>query len=144
MSASRTDAALEFNHARLIAWWRSISSKFTAKRHHLSLFSLTTFPVIERFDRGVQTIEVCRIIGSVDRSDDFDADFLPRVDYVQDRWVNILIAYRNGKYLPPIEVYKFGDHYYVIDGHHRISVMRYHGQQYIEASVIELFSPCWN
>lgn len=143
-SASRTDAVLEFKHARQAAWWRSFSRKLTAKRSHLCIFNLTSYPITERIDRGVQTIDVYKIVGSMDRSDDFDADFLPRVDYVQDRWINIHLAYKNGEYLPPIDVYKFGDHYYVIDGHHRVSVMRYHGQQYIEASVIELFSPCWN
>jgi hypothetical protein len=143
-SASRNDAILEFSHARQTSWWHSVSRKITAKRSRLCIFNQTNCPITERVDHGVQTIELRKVVGSVNRSDDFDADFLPRVDYVRDRWVNIHLAYRNGEYLPPIDVYKFDEHYYVIDGHHRVSVMRFNGQQYIEASVIELQSPCWN
>ncbi len=141
---SRIAAAHEFQHARTAAWWRSVSRKLTAKPSHLRIFSPTECPIYDRIDRGVQTIELSRIVGSLDRSNDFNADFLPRVDYVQDRWIAIHLAYLQGEYLPPVQLYKFGDQYYVVDGHHRISVMRYHGQQYIEASVIELRTPCWN
>jgi hypothetical protein len=43
-----------------------------------------------------------------------------------------------GDELPPIDVYKVGDGYYVIDGHHRVSVARSLGRQSINARVIEV------
>jgi len=40
--------------------------------------------------------------------------------------------------LPPVELYQVGQVYFVRDGHHRISVARERGQEYIEAEVIEM------
>lgn len=40
--------------------------------------------------------------------------------------------------LPPIDVYKVGDDYYVIDGHHRVSVARNLGRPTINARVVEV------
>jgi hypothetical protein len=39
--------------------------------------------------------------------------------------------------LPPVELYKVGEIYFVVDGHHRISVARNQGQVFIEADVRE-------
>jgi hypothetical protein len=143
-SASRQIAHHEFEVARYRAWLHSISSKLIGKNTHLCLFNLAHCPITDGIDRGVQTIELARIVGTTGRSEDFDTAFRPRVDYIRDRWIDIYMAYTQGEFLPPIALYKFGDHYYVIDGHHRISVMRYHGQTYVEANVIELITPSWN
>ena len=43
-----------------------------------------------------------------------------------------------GEYLPPIDVYKLGNLYFVIDGHHRVSVARAQGAREIEAHVTEI------
>jgi hypothetical protein len=43
-----------------------------------------------------------------------------------------------GDELPPIDVYKVGDGYYVIDGHHRVSVARSLGRETIPARVVEV------
>ena len=43
-----------------------------------------------------------------------------------------------GGELPPIDVYKLGDNYYVIDGHHRVSVARQLGWDTIQARVVEV------
>ena len=45
---------------------------------------------------------------------------------------------RLGEYLPPIDVYKLGNLYFVIDGHHRVSVARAQGATEIEAHVTEI------
>jgi len=39
--------------------------------------------------------------------------------------------------LPPVELIRVGDEYYVRDGNHRVSVARAFGQPYIEALVTE-------
>src|SRR5260370_33864723 len=43
-----------------------------------------------------------------------------------------------GEERPPIDVYKVGEGYYVIDGHHRVSVARNLGRDTINARVIEV------
>ena len=87
---------------------------------------------------GVHAIPVEQIIGSVDRYRDFDQAFLPRAEHNTDRWVNIRRLRLAGKELPPIQVYKVGETYFVKDGNHRVSVAHTDNQRYIDAEVIEL------
>ncbi len=39
--------------------------------------------------------------------------------------------------LPPVVLYKVGEVYFVVDGHHRVSVAREQGQEFIDAEVRE-------
>lgn len=87
---------------------------------------------------GLQTIEVDHIIGSVDRYREFDRHYLPKEKHLDERWVGVRSAQLQGKELPPIQVYKVGELYFVKDGNHRVSVARRQGQKYIDAYVIEL------
>ena len=43
-----------------------------------------------------------------------------------------------GTGLPPIDVYKVGEVYFVLDGNHRVSIARQEGFEFIEAHVIEV------
>jgi Domain of unknown function (DUF4032) len=88
--------------------------------------------------KGMQTIPLENIIGSVDRYRDFDETFLPKTEHLVDRWVNIKRLKLEGKELPAIQVYKVGETYFVKDGNHRVSVAQAEGQKYIDAEVIEL------
>lgn len=90
--------------------------------------------------RGLQTIPLARIAGSEGRAHEFDRRFLPRSTYLQERWSRVAQAMSQGVRLPPIQVYKLGEHYYVCDGNHRVSVARHRGQEQIEANVIELLA----
>jgi hypothetical protein len=56
----------------------------------------------------------------------------------RDRWLRIYREMVEGDELPPIDVYKVGDDYYVIDGHHRVSVARSLGRATINARVVEV------
>jgi hypothetical protein len=87
---------------------------------------------------GHQTVEVNRIIGSEGRYDDFDRHFLPRHNATKNRWRSIDRAYHQSIHLPPIDLYKIGDVYFVKDGNHRVSVARALGQAFIDAYVTEL------
>ncbi|SMB94905.1 DUF4032 domain-containing protein [Deinococcus hopiensis] len=87
---------------------------------------------------GVQPIAVDKIIGSVDRYREFDRHYLPREAHLDERWIGVRAAQLQGKELPPIQVYKVGELYFVKDGNHRVSVARRQGQAYIDAHVIEL------
>ncbi|MGI9253346.1 MAG: transcriptional regulator [Thermomicrobiales bacterium] len=87
--------------------------------------------------RGLQTVRLDQIIGSMDRFDDFDRAFLPRKRFTAGRWQSVDRAYYQDVRLPPIQLYKVGDVYFVKDGNHRVSVARGRGQEFIDAEVIE-------
>ena len=89
-------------------------------------------------DRGLQTIPVDSVVGSVDRTRDFDRAFRPTSQRVRPRWERIALARRRGESFPPIQVYRVGDVHFVRDGHHRVSVARAHGADAIDAHVIEV------
>ncbi len=87
--------------------------------------------------RGIRTVEVARIVGSVNRYRDFDRAFLPTHNRIADRWQHVDRAFYEEVSLPPVVLYKVGDVYFVVDGHHRVSVARQQGQEFIEAEVRE-------
>ena len=90
--------------------------------------------------RGRQDVPLDGIVGSVGRYTDFTRSFLPRHDSDQDRWARVmaLAADAGSAGLPPIEVYKIGEAYFVLDGHHRVSIARQMGATHIEAYVVEV------
>lgn len=87
---------------------------------------------------GLRSIPVDAVIGSVDRYKEFSRHFLPKQDYLDERWIGVRAAQLGGRELPPIQVYKVGELYFVKDGNHRVSVARRAGQKYIDAHIIEL------
>lgn len=90
--------------------------------------------------RGRATIPLAQIVGSEGRAHEFDRRLLPRATYLQERWSRVAQAMSQGVRLPPIQVYKLGEHCYVCDGNHRVSVARHRGQEQIEANVTELLA----
>jgi hypothetical protein len=88
---------------------------------------------------GRRVIAVERVVGSVGRFRDFDGNFLPIRRSVGERWKRVDRAFHLGVDLPPVELYKIGEGYYVVDGNHRISVARFQGVQWIEAEVTRLY-----
>lgn len=87
--------------------------------------------------RGVQTVRVDQIAGSLNRYHEFDSVFLPASEKLADRWQSVNRAFYQEISLPPVVLYKVGDVYFVVDGHHRVSVARRQGQVYIDAEVRE-------
>jgi len=92
-----------------------------------------------RLHRGTRVVEVDQIIGSVGRYDEFDRSFLPARASIGERWKRIDRAFQRGEDLPPVELYEIGDGYFVVDGHHRVSVARYHDVPAVEAAVAEFY-----
>ena len=90
-----------------------------------------------RLQRGTRVVEVDEIVGSVGRWRDFDRSFLPARASVGQRWKRIDRAFQRGEELPPVELYKLEEAYFVVDGHHRVSVARYHDVPTLEAAVAE-------
>lgn len=87
--------------------------------------------------RGVKTVRVDQIAGSLNRYHEFDRVFLPMSDQLAARWTSVNRAFYQEISLPPVVLYKVGEVYFVVDGHHRVSVAREQGQIYIEAEVRE-------
>ncbi len=87
---------------------------------------------------GLQAVALDAIVGSVDRTREFDRSFRPVSPRLRSRWERIAAAQRRGESLPPISVYKIGDLYFVRDGHHRVSVARSLGRPDIDAYVTEV------
>ena len=94
----------------------------------------------QKICRGLQEIELDKIRGSVGRYHDFTSAFLPRRDNLRQRWQRVRSA-RATKGLPPIELYKVGQAYFVTDGNHRVSIARMEGEETIDAYVCEYISP---
>jgi hypothetical protein len=87
---------------------------------------------------GLQTIRLDHVVGSVDSLRDFDRKFRPTSTRVRERWERLALAQRRGEPMPPIDVYQVGDLYFVIDGHHRVSIALATGQKVIDANVTEV------
>jgi hypothetical protein len=87
---------------------------------------------------GLQLIPLDSIIGTVDRSREFDRAFRPTSPRVRERWQRINLAQRKGEPMPPIDVYRVGELHFVKDGHHRVSVARAFGHKDINAYVTEV------
>ena len=87
---------------------------------------------------GLQVITIDSIVGSVDKTRDFDRLFRPTSGRVRERWERLALAQRRGEAIPPIDVYRIGDLHFVIDGHHRVSVAHALGLRTIDAYVTEI------
>ncbi len=88
--------------------------------------------------RGTQMIPLDHIVGSVGRYRDFDRAFRPLRGANKQRWQSLDVAMNELQCLPPIDVYKTGEVYFVRDGNHRVSVARANGLTHIEANVTEI------
>jgi hypothetical protein len=89
----------------------------------------------------LQDVPTDRIVGSVGRYQDFTRAFFPRGDHLRGRWENIDQLVATGQRLPPVELYKVGQVFFVRDGNHRVSVARHRGLSSIEAQVWEYDAP---
>ena len=87
---------------------------------------------------GVQPIELDSIVGTLDRSKDFDRRFRPTSGRVRPRWERLATAERRGESFPPISVFRIGSLHFVDDGHHRVSIARARGRTHIDAHVTEV------
>jgi hypothetical protein len=73
---------------------------------------------------AVQAVDLSSIVGSFDRCDDFDRRFYPLHNRLQTRWVRVASMMLQRTPLPPVELVRVQDCYFVVDGHHRVSVAR--------------------
>jgi hypothetical protein len=101
--------------------------------------ALGAAPPASRRAAGLRAIPVESIVGTAEsaKAQAFDRSFRPPPTS-RRRWEGLWIAGRRGAPLPPISVYRLGEHHFVGDGHHRVSVARALGMAAIDAEVTDL------
>jgi hypothetical protein len=97
-------------------------------------------PPVQAIYRGLLDIPVAQIVGSTGRQKEFSRHFYPlsRSERQRERWRASYTMAATGVGYPPIDVYQIGRAYFVINGHHRVSVARYLNWRTIQAHVSDL------
>ena len=136
------DAMEDFHAARRQAVLGEVLSRITGKTSKMIPYDeiRKRFGGIESASRQLKEIPLNAIVGTVSRFDDFNRKLLPLKVSDAERWASVRRAVENMTGLPPIEVYKVGEVYFILDGHHRASVARELGQTHIQAYVREVYT----
>ena len=82
------------------------------------------------------TVALAEIVGTVGRRQAFDRMFRPRQAHLRERWerqASVAVDAHD-----PVALVRVGEVFFVEDGHHRFSVARARGQQFIDAAVRSL------
>lgn len=137
---NRNAAISDFNTAHRKASLKSVVAQLTGQDINLLSYDevLKRLRLKGQVERGREEIPLDKIIGSVGRYTDFTRDFLPRKASDSSRWVTVKMATESMEGVPPIEVYRVGEYYFVRDGNHRVSIARQNGQTHIEAYITEV------
>jgi hypothetical protein len=131
----RIEAAKAFNKAYERGKLVRFLSTLLRRTNRLQL--LDTQPVdSRRHTSHIVSVPIRQIKGSLGRTTDFDAGFYPLSEACRTRWISILTAMRQSIPMPAVELMQVGPAYYVVDGHHRISVAKSLGQQAIDAHIV--------
>lgn len=95
---------------------------------------------VNQTELGLQEVPLDAIIGSVNRTGDFDRNFAPLSVDDGSRWANVKAAMTSPftQGVPPVSLYKIGEAYFVLDGNHRVSIAKEMGLDTIEAYVTEV------
>jgi nucleotide-binding universal stress UspA family protein len=130
-------AVEDFHQARRKAKFESVIGALLGRRTNLLSYDLVrkNLHAIESARRDLGDIPLEKIVGSVGRYTDFSRSFLPRQESDRERWARVRLGVDSMVGLPPIEAYKVGDVYFVLDGHHRVSVAREMGLSSIEGYI---------
>jgi len=88
--------------------------------------------------RRLEDVPLEAVVGSVGRYVDFNRQFLPQKDSDEVRWSRVKSAMESPTGVPPIELYRIGKAYFVLDGNHRVSVLRRMGATHAQAYVTEV------
>ena len=140
-----SDAQSDFSRARRARLLSDIGRRLRREPDDVALM-LPFEEVVEalgrtgQVDLGLQVVPLDAIVGSVDRTVDFDRGLRPTSARLRSRWERIAAAQRRGEALPPVSLYKIADLYFVRDGHHRVSVAKSLGRKDIDAYVVEVIT----
>jgi hypothetical protein len=137
------DAQSDFSRARRARMLAAIGRRLRREPDDVALILpfdevVEALGMVGEVQLGLQTIPLDSIVGTIDRTRDFDRGFRPTTPRVRGRWQRIAAAQRRGESFPPISVYRVGDLHFVRDGHHRVSVAKSLGREDIDAYVTQV------
>ncbi len=138
----KQDSLRDFDRARRKAFIQRILALVTRQSPDLLSFEQVReqLHLRDRRFQGLQEVPLVHIVGSVGRYQDFTRTFLPRTDGLRQRWAAVEDRVKEGG-LPPVELYKVGDAYFVRDGNHRVSIARAQGASDTEAFRVGIPQP---
>jgi hypothetical protein len=139
------------NWARLVGW---LGGRPSSRNRLPVLGEVATIPGTGVAVRGGRQLEwermgrlgpasevmvpIDQIVGTVEPTKCFDRRFRPTSDHPRSRFERVAADVRSGRGMEPVELYRCGDSYYVLDGHHRIAVARALGQDSVWARTTEI------
>jgi nucleotide-binding universal stress UspA family protein len=130
-------ASQDFDKARNKALWQTVMGHLTGQNIDLIQYDEVRKRLAKTINKPTELreIPIKDIVGTLSRGTDFSRTFLPRFEFDKNRWVRVMVANQNDRGFPPIDVYQIGSVYFVIDGHHRVSVLKSVGAKFVTANV---------
>ena len=139
----QTDARDDFDRARRQACWVKLAGwlrgRPSSRNRLLVLGEVTIVTGASRHRLASEAaVPIDQIVGSVEPTLCFDRHFRPTSQLPRTRFERIAADVRCGRGMDPVDLYHCGDRYYVLDGHHRIAVVRALGERWIWATITEV------
>lgn len=133
----RLQSVADFEQAHRRATLLGVLARLVGRPAHLLSFAdaRRSLGATDAQYLGVREVPIEAIVGSTERARDFDRAFRPRRAKSAGRWQRIAHAHYDGIELPAVQLYELDGRYFVIDGHHRVSVARTLGRSFIDAEV---------
>lgn len=140
---ANVDAQHDFLRARRRAAFGRLSARLRGEPDDIGVILpyeevVAALGFVSERSLGLQVVALDAIVGTIDRGRDFDRRFRPTSRRVRSRWEAIAAVMRRGESLPPVDLVKVGEIYFVRDGHHRVSVASALGLDDIDAYVTEV------
>ncbi len=140
---SGLDAQHDFMRARRHAAMARVAARLRGEPDDVGVILpyeevIAALGFVSEHQAGAAVVALDAIVGTVDRGRDFDRRFRPTSGRVRSRWEHIAAAMRRGEPMPPVDLVRIGEIYFVRDGHHRVSVARALGRTDIDAYVTEV------
>jgi hypothetical protein len=132
-------------HIGLTRWAKKTFHKITGRKHENGLLAFDdvrkSLEAVQEKYLGYRAIPLDRIIGSVGRYKDFNAEFEIEEHLDRRRKDALKELMLRDEVLPPVKLYKIGDAYFVLDGNHRIAAAKEIGKEFIDADVTKCVVP---
>lgn len=150
------DARDDFDRARRRASWAKLAGWLhghPSSRNRLAV--LGEVPTLTGVPRpGVRRLEyergghlgataealvpIDQIVGTVEPTWYFDRHFRPTSEVPRRRFEWIAAEILSGRGMDPVDLYRCGGQYYVLDGRHRIAVARARGERRVLANITDV------
>jgi hypothetical protein len=149
----RQDARDDFDRARRRASWARLTGWLHGRRSNRMpvlgevMTTDTAGQTVRRLEyqcagasgRAAGTlVPIDQIVGTVEPTRYFDRQFRPTSEVPRTRFEWIDGEIRSGRGMDPVDLYRCGGQYYVLDGRHRIAVARALGERAILANITEV------